>query len=270
MQRRKTIFKNIVNIFFAVSALTLVISAFMLAVTAIKDYRNIKYWERLSKRKENAPIFTRDDILPEYQDLYDENSDIIGWLTIDGARIDYPVMQTKDDPEYYLRRNFSGEDDNGGTPFADYRCDILPVRSFNIIIYGHYTSGDRLFRRLLEYSYQSYYHKHKFFQFDTLNEHGEYEVVAAFYADAGDFELIGEWEPDLEQAYEFCNYIEVDSREGFEKFVRNIEERKLYETDSVCTIDSHILTLICCAPKEFSGIEENGRFVLIAKQVKSK
>ena len=36
-------------------------------------------------------------------DLYAQNDDLIGWIKIDNTSLDYPVMQTKDRPEYYLK-----------------------------------------------------------------------------------------------------------------------------------------------------------------------
>lgn len=41
-----------------------------------------------------------------YRKLYKKNSDLIGWVTVKNTKIDYPVMQTKKDSEYYLHRNF--------------------------------------------------------------------------------------------------------------------------------------------------------------------
>ena len=41
--------------------------------------------------------------------LHEENPDCIGWLTIDGTRIDYPVMYRPGDKNYYLHRDFNGE-----------------------------------------------------------------------------------------------------------------------------------------------------------------
>ena len=40
--------------------------------------------------------------------LHEENPDCIGWLTIDGTRIDYPVMYRSGDKNYYLHRDFNG------------------------------------------------------------------------------------------------------------------------------------------------------------------
>ena len=38
-------------------------------------------------------------VIGKYVDLYKKNSDLIGWLTVEGTRMDYPVMQTQRDPE---------------------------------------------------------------------------------------------------------------------------------------------------------------------------
>ena len=35
-------------------------------------------------------------------ELYQQNSDCIGWLKVSGCDIDYPVMYCKEDPEFYL------------------------------------------------------------------------------------------------------------------------------------------------------------------------
>lgn len=40
--------------------------------------------------------------------LHEENPDCIGWLTIDGTRIDYPVMYRPGDKNYYLHGILTG------------------------------------------------------------------------------------------------------------------------------------------------------------------
>ena len=46
------------------------------------------------------------NFLPQYQALYAQNSDLAGWIQIDGTNINYPVMQSKQDPDFYLKHNF--------------------------------------------------------------------------------------------------------------------------------------------------------------------
>lgn len=263
----KPVFKIIFWIFLVLT----IISGIVVLIDLVRIYQEEKFWEDVRELKETGYVsdseWAIEDILPEYQELYKRNQDTVGWLKMDGARIDTPIMQTKETPEYYLRRNFDKEDYSGGTPFIDYRCSVFPRRSFNLILYGHYSNGDRLFRRILDYSSEVWTLKNKEFQFDTLEEKGIYEVIAAFYYDGTDVMLNIPEVNEGEQAYTFYNYIELDSEEGFEQFVQNIEGLNLYKGDIEITKDDKILTIVCCAPKEFSGIEEEGRFVLIAKKI---
>ena len=42
----------------------------------------------------------------KYAAVYEQNSDFVGWISIEGTSIDYPVMQTIDEPNYYLKHAF--------------------------------------------------------------------------------------------------------------------------------------------------------------------
>lgn len=252
---------------FRLFAILMAISGVLIGITWYQDYQETKYWQNLTEKKQVQQEFMESDILPEYQALYEQNPDLIGWIKIENTKIDYPVMQTKEEPQYYLRRNFDEKYDSMGTPFADYRCEVLSPRSYNVIVYGHYTNSDAMFRWLLNYSYKPWYEKNKIIQFDALTEKGTYEVVAAFYYDAAETVLQCSGDEKNEESYEFYNYIELDDAEGFKRFKEQVVERKLYETETDFDENDELLTLICCAPKEYSGMEEEGRFVVVAKKV---
>ena len=76
-------------------------------------------------------------ILKKFEKLYEKNSDIAGWLTIDGTTIDYPVMYTPDDNDYYLHLDFDKNWSDPGTPFIDTNCRPFDDRTDNVLIYGH-------------------------------------------------------------------------------------------------------------------------------------
>ena len=264
--------KKISNVVFCISSLVAIITGFLLLYSLSSDLRGMLYWRSIAKQKENSGDWTGQGILPQYQSLYNNNPDIVGWLSIEGKPnyLDYPVMQTKNDPEHYLRRNFDGEDDWSGAPFADYRCDIVPVKGFNTVIYGH----DGSFSWLYDYEYKGWrmYQNYPYIRFDTLNEEALYEIAAVFYMDARNAVLIDPWDANDPLAYECYNYLEVDSPEGFRKYLERVEEERIYEANAKITIDSHVITLICCAREPYSGIAEtegavNGRLVVIAVQV---
>ena len=99
------------------------------------------------------------DILPEYRKMYETNSDLIGWIVIDGTDINYPVVQSKVYQEFYLDHNFDGEEEDSGSIFADARNDVL-FPDDNIIIYGHNMKNGSMFGTLQYYLDKSYYNQH--------------------------------------------------------------------------------------------------------------
>lgn len=92
------------------------------------------------------------------------NGDCIGWLSIDGTNISYPVMHTPSDPQKYLRRNFYGKYSQSGVPFLDGRCDL---QSTNLIIYGHNMKNGTMFSDLKKYVDRDFLNAHRTVKFET-------------------------------------------------------------------------------------------------------
>lgn len=100
------------------------------------------------------------------QALIAENADCIGWLSIDGTNISYPVMHTPSDPQKYLRRNFYGKYSQSGVPFLDGRCDL---QSSTLIIYGHNMKNGTMFSDLKRYADRDFLNAHRTVKFETAD-----------------------------------------------------------------------------------------------------
>lgn len=252
-------------------ALLTAISGFLFLNDLEQRRRREQFWEEVRSSRGDWSVTDTEwgDILPEYRALYERNRDVVGWLamTVDGVKIDFPVMQTRDDPEYYLRQDFDKNQDSSGTPFVDYRCSVSPRRSFNLILYGHYVSGYKMFAGLLDYADEKIAQMNRQFRFDTLGEAGTYEVEAAYFYDATDARLFPPGTDAGEQTYTFYNYIELDSEEGFQCFLQNVKEQSLYSWEPEIAPEDQLLTIVCCAPEPYTGLVEGGRFVVIAKRI---
>lgn len=94
------------------------------------------------------------------------NTDCIGWLSIDGTNISYPVMYTPSEPQKYLRRSFYGQYSQSGVPFLDGRCDL---QSTNLIIYGHNMRNGTMFSDLKKYVDRDFLNTHRTVKFETAN-----------------------------------------------------------------------------------------------------
>ena len=57
---------------------------------------------------------TEPGIIPGYKEIYEMNNDVVGWIKMEGTQMDYPVMQTPSDPNYYLYRDFDKKNSKRG------------------------------------------------------------------------------------------------------------------------------------------------------------
>lgn len=177
-------------------------------------------------------------------DLINKNSDCIGWVRISGTKIDYPVMQTKDNPQYYLRRDFNKQYSYLGTPFMDSRCDMNYDN--NLIVYGHNMKDGKMFADLLKYRDKSYFKEHNIIHFITPNGVQKYSVIAVCKVKNDD---------------EWYSYTTQKDKESFSNLISHIKDKSLYQTDDSVEYGDYFLTLSTC---EYS--QTNGRLIVIAKR----
>ena len=72
-----------------------------------------------------------------------KNQDTIGWIKINGTKIDYPFVQSKDN-DYYLKHDFYKRKSETGWIFADYRNNF-EILDNNTILYGHNLINNSMF-----------------------------------------------------------------------------------------------------------------------------
>lgn len=187
--------------------------------------------------------------LQAYRELHSQNADLVGWIRIDDTRINYPVMQTPDDPEFYLRRSFEKTESPHGVPFADYRDD-LAAPSDNIILYGHHMKDGSMFADLMRYTDFSFFEEHPIIHFDTLGALGDYQIVAVFKTPA-----------EGEASFAYNNFIDFDTEESFDEFFAEANSRRLYDTGVTASFGDKLLTLSTC---EYT-VSPDGRLAVVAK-----
>lgn len=192
-------------------------------------------------------------ILTEFEDLYNQNNDFVGWLEVVGTDINYPVMQTPNDPEYYLQRDFNKEEDSNGTLFVDYRCDIVNPTT-NTIIFGHNMRSGKMFGGLKKYLDYDYYQSHKTIIFKSLYEEQEYEVVGVGLSQVGYSD---------DDTYKYYEFIDAVTGAELQEFLDNIQSLSVFDETIDITSTDKLLTLSTC-----NSYTEDGRLFVVAKRVK--
>jgi len=189
-----------------------------------------------------TPVPQIPDKVLEYRDL---NEDTIGYISIEGTVIDYPVMYSGDN-EFYLNNDFNKQRSYYGAIFLDYRCDVYNMaKTKNIILYGHRMKDGSMFRSLVYYFEKDFFDSHRIVRFDTLAGTMEWEVFAIYEASINFYYI----------DTEFSNEIE------WLKFIRYCQSLSLYETDTVLNPEDILLTLSTCST------DKDHRVVVMARLI---
>lgn len=193
---------------------------------------------------------TEPQILPEYRELYEMNNDLVGWITIEGTKVDYPVMQTPDEENFYLKRNFNKADSAHGCIYAREVCDINEP-SDNVTLYGHNMLDGSMFAALHQYINQEKWEENSLIFYDTLYEYHVYKIFAVFRTTA----TIGE-------GFSYHQFVDATTEEEFDDFVATCKELAYYETGITPEFGDKLICLSTC---EYTN--DNGRLVVAAVRI---
>lgn len=194
---------------------------------------------------------TANDFLPWYLDLHDQNSDMVGWIQIEGTKLNYPVLQTTlDNPNYYLYRDFDRKDSVRGSIYAAEICDVF-APSDNITLFGHNMKDGSMFACLGAYADKSAWEKSPMIFFDTLTESHTYQIFSVFKTSGTD---------NVGFAYHLMANAKDEAE--FNQFVATCKELAFYDTGITPVYGDKLLCLSTC---EYTI--ENGRFVVAAVRI---
>lgn len=191
------------------------------------------------------------NILKKYRKLYESNHDFIGWISIPGTQLDYPVMQT-DNNDYYLNHDFDRDSSEIGIPFLDMR-NKWEEADDNLIIYGHNLKNGNMFGSLKNYLEKDYYKKHPVIHFDTLYEKAKYEIIVVGLS------RVANENEDVFRYYEFFN---ADSSREFNDALREMRKLQCYSTGKDAEWGDKFITLSTC-----NDFVENGRLFVVARKM---
>ena len=178
---------------------------------------------------------------------YSENSDMIGWLTVEGTGIDYPVMRG----EKYLSRDFSGEESREGCLFVeeDWSADDLCT-----LIYGHnnWMKGT-MFHPLHRFEEKEFFDSHRNIRFYVIRDDGAYleeRRLAVLHCIRTEVDT---WN------YASCQYI--TSMEELRAFMSECGRRAMYQQEGSFHFGSVVLST--CS---YHVAGRNGRLVITGGQ----
>ncbi|HHZ07072.1 MAG TPA: class B sortase [Clostridiales bacterium] len=241
----------------AVCAALFLFSGFMMCRQYLDEKQSTEAFKNVSELVKPTPTIAPSEetetvaeltAYEKYVDIYAANSDFVGWITIDDTAIDYPVMQSKDNPNFYLKHSFEKSYSDYGVPYVQEDCAV--DLSDNTVIYGHHMNNGTMFSDLCKYTDKDFYESHKTIRFDTLEDFGSYEIIAVFKTVAYS-----------EQGFKYYHFVDAHNETEFDEYVSKCKELALYDTGVTAEYGDKLITLSTC---EYS--QTNGRLVVVAKK----
>jgi len=156
------------------------------------------------------------------------NPDIVAWLYCQGTSINYPIVRGGDNT-YYLDHLITGEFNNSGTLFMDWRC-TPDFSDINTVVYGHHMKNGGMFASIVKYRSQEYYDMHSEMYLLTPVKEYRLEIFSGHITS-----------PDS-QSYS----IRFEQDTDFETFLGDAVEKSDFISDIKPTLHDRIITFSTC------------------------
>lgn len=150
----------------------------------------------------------------DFEALWKENPDTVGWITIPDTEIDYPIVYDGEDNETYLHKDFYGNDSVYGTIYLD--ADSEPDFSgWNNPIYGHHMRDGSMFKDVTKFKDEAFFKEHQYFEIYTPERTIHLKALSCYYTDASGIvrktrftsqESFDEW---VKERLEPCEFAEL-------------------------------------------------------------
>lgn len=209
------------------------------------------------------PDFPEDVV--SFEELQEKNKDVIGWLTIYGTTIDYPLLFYPEDNNYYLDHNALQEPESSGSLFLDYRNNPN-FTDFNNIIHGHHMAQHKMFGDLDKFTDEEFFQKHEFGNIYFNERDHSFQIISVILTDGYDANIYRTGFTDEEQKVKFINYVyeKASLIRGVDIKNKTVEERqRTLLTQGVTSPLTPNDTLLIFSTCNMS--ETNGRYIVIAK-----
>lgn len=240
-KNKKQTFLNILLIIFIIMFIASII---YISKWLIDREKNKKIADKVSEAILDNNSSEEIEYKVDFEKLKEINNQIVAYLKVNGTKIEYAIVQAKDN-DYYLRRDLEKKYNIGGSIFMDYK-NKLDGTDKNIVIYGHNVKDGSMFGTLNNILKEEWYNNEENYVIDLKTEKEEYK-----------YQVFSVYKIENEEYY-------IDTEfEGseFKNFIKTLENRSIKKFNTDVTENDSILTLSTCANSN------QYRVVLHAKRV---
>lgn len=218
-------------------------------IEEVKDNKGteiIKQAKKIPKENPYWDYIKMNMIDVNFDNLKKINSDVVGWIKVNGTNINYPFVQSKDN-KYYLTHSFNKSYNNAGWVFLDYRNNNINNR--NTIIYAHGRTDKTMFgtlRKVLNNGWINNTNNYVI-KISTEKENNLWQIFSIYHIPTTNDYLQTEFK---------------DERE-YQRFLNILKNRSNHNFNTSITSNDTILTLSTC-------YNDSEKMVVHAKLIKKQ
>lgn len=218
-------------------------------IEEVKDNKGteiIKQAKKIPKENPYWDYIKMNMIDVNFDNLKKINSDVVGWIKVNGPNINYPFVQSKDN-KYYLTHSFNKSYNNAGWVFLDYRNNNINNR--NTIIYAHGRTDKTMFgtlRKVLNNGWINNTNNYVI-KISTEKENSLWQIFSIYHIPTTNDYLQTEFK---------------DERE-YQRFLNILKNRSNHNFNTSITSNDTILTLSTC-------YNDSEKMVVHAKLIKKQ
>ena len=177
--------KNTVRIILLIIAIfVLLCSSAYICYYIYNNYMAGKEYEELTSTTQSATTAQNLAENPiDFESLKAQNDEIYAWIKVEDTDVDYPIVQSKTDDEFYLKHSAidkswleSGAIYTEGANSIDFSDPIT-------VIYGHNGYKETMFTTLHNFEKQEFFDSHPYFYIYQSQRKLTYQVISAFKYD---------------------------------------------------------------------------------------
>lgn len=181
----------------------------------------------------------------DFDSLRALNNEVVGWVSINGTNIDYPVLQGADN-DYYINHGANKTENKAGAIFLDFYNDA-GFKDQNTVIYGHNMKDGSMFADLHKFEKTDFAAGHPYVYIYTPGgAETIYKVFAAYTTPEDSFTYT-------------INFADENS---FDNYIKKARETSDITNDTEIGSGDSIITLSTCVQGQ-----DTSRYVIQAVKV---
>ena len=193
-----------------------------------------------------------------FEELLAINPDVCAWLTLDGTKIDYPILQGADNLSY-INTDVYGNYVLSGSIFLDSRCD----RNYNIaysLVYGHHMANSKMFGDLDKYKDEDFFKENTTGLLILPDRTYNLEIFACLVVKSSESNIFQpyRWQTDIKGLLDFATENSLHTRTELIEEIRSAESPQVIALSTCSTEYTDARTIVLAYMTPYTPVTQVG------------